>query len=75
MKNKKMVEHPQHYNSGNFEVIDVIEDWGLGFNDGNAIKYIGRHKHKGNPIQDIKKAIWYLERHLQNLKMRTKDET
>lgn len=40
---------------------------GLGFNDGNAVKYIARHAHKGNPIQDIKKAIWYLQRHLKNL--------
>ena len=65
---KEMVEHPVHYNKGQYEVIDVIEDWGLGFNDGNAIKYVGRHRYKGNAIQDIEKAIWYLQRHLKNLK-------
>ena len=31
------VNHPNHYNKGKFEVIDVIEDWGLGFNLGNAV--------------------------------------
>ena len=63
-----MVDNPKHYNTGNVEVIDAIESWKLGFNDGNAIKYIARHKHKKNPIQDIEKAIWYLNRHLTNLK-------
>ena len=58
------VQHPQHYNQGKFEVIDVIEDWKLGFNDGNAIKYIGRHRSKGTPKQDLEKAFWYLTREL-----------
>ncbi|NRH21582.1 DUF3310 domain-containing protein [Candidatus Gracilibacteria bacterium] len=58
------VMHPQHYNEGKYEVIDVIEDWKLGFNDGNAVKYIGRHKSKGNPIADLKKALWYVAREL-----------
>jgi len=44
-------------------VIDVIEDWRLGFHTGNAIKYIARHAHKESPMQDIDKAIWYLQRH------------
>ena len=64
---KEKVNSPTHYNTGRIEVIDAIEDWNLGFNDGNAIKYIARHKHKGNAIQDIKKAIWYLERHVKIL--------
>ncbi len=61
---KELVDHPKHYNVGKIEVIDAIEDWNLGFNDGNAVKYIARHQHKSNPIEDIKKAIWYLNRHL-----------
>lgn len=61
------VNHPKHYNTGDIEIIDAIEAWDLGFNDGNAVKYIARHQHKLNPIEDIKKAIWYLQRHLQNL--------
>ena len=56
------VNHPQHYNTGKIEVIDAIEDWKLGFNDGNAVKYIARHAHKGTALQDIDKAIWYLHR-------------
>ncbi|ACE81985.1 hypothetical protein ST39-O_gp03 [Clostridium phage phiCP39-O] len=60
--NKDMVNHPNHYNKGKYEVIDVIEDWGLGFSLGNAIKYIARCEHKGNKKQDLEKAIFYIER-------------
>ena len=66
--NEEKVDHPSHYNSGKIEAIDAIEDWNLGFHDGNALKYIARHKHKQNPCEDIEKAIWYLERHLEILK-------
>ena len=58
------VNHPLHYNQGSIETIDVIEDWDLGFHCGNAVKYITRHKHKQKSAEDIKKAIWYLERYL-----------
>ena len=61
------VNHPNHYNKGKFEVIDVIEDWGLGFNLGNAVKYIGRCEHKGNKKQDLEKALWYIKRELENI--------
>ena len=60
------VNNPTHYNIGTIEVITVIEDWKLNFNLGNAIKYIGRCEHKNNKKEDIKKAIWYLERELKN---------
>ena len=56
------VDHPDHYNQGQYEVIDVIEDWNLGFAAGNAVKYIARHKHKGKPVEDLKKARWYVDR-------------
>jgi hypothetical protein len=65
--NKDVVNHPSHYNQGKFEVIDVIEDWNLGFNLGNCIKYIGRAGHKDDIIQDLKKAKWYLEREIKRL--------
>lgn len=58
------VYHPPHYNHGNFEVIDVIEDWNLDFHLGNAVKYIARAEHKGKFEEDIKKAIWYLQRRI-----------
>lgn len=62
---KELVNHPSHYNKGKYEVIDVIEDWGLGFSLGNAIKYIARCEHKGNKKQDLEKAIFYLKRELE----------
>jgi hypothetical protein len=55
------VDHPAHYNQGQIEVIAVIEDWKLGFHEGNALKYLARYKHKGG-IEDLKKARWYLDR-------------
>ena len=58
------VNSPSHYNQGKYEVIDVIEDWDLDFHLANAIKYIARAEHKGNFEEDIKKAIWYLNRKL-----------
>ena len=63
-----LVDHPAHYNHGEYEVIDIIEDWKLDFHCGNAIKYISRHKYKGQPRKDIEKAIWYLKRYLENIK-------
>lgn len=60
------VNHPVHYNAGNIEVIDAIEDWKLGFHDGNVVKYVARHKHK-NGIEDLKKARWYLNRLIQKM--------
>lgn len=62
------VNHPTHYNMGRFEVIDVIEDWALGFNLGNAIKYIGRCEHKDGKLQDLQKAAWYLNREIEALR-------
>ena len=59
---KEMVDHPDHYNQGKIEVIDAIEDWDLNFNEGNVVKYVARHRHKINPLEDLKKAKWYLER-------------
>lgn len=61
------INHPAHYKSGGMEVIDVIEAFGLGFHLGNATKYILRAGRKtADHTEDIKKAIWYLGRHLQN---------
>lgn len=59
------VNHPSHYNSGDIEVIDAIEDWNLDFCLGNAVKYIARADHKGKPVEDLEKAIWYLEREVE----------
>lgn len=59
------VDHPYHYNFGTIEAIDVIEDWNLGFNLGNAVKYIARCDHKGSSIEDLEKAAWYLQREIE----------
>lgn len=56
------MKHEAHYNKGQFEVIDVIEDWDLNFNLGNAVKYIARCNHKGTKKEDLQKAINYLRR-------------
>ncbi len=56
------VNHPPHYKGKKFESIDIIEDFDLGFHLGNAIKYILRAGKKGDRVEDIRKAIWYLER-------------
>lgn len=66
MKEKETVDHPDHYNKG-IEVIDFIESWDMDFNTGNAVKYISRHKYKNDPIEDLKKAKWYIDRLIQNL--------
>jgi Protein of unknwon function (DUF3310). len=57
------VNHPSHYTSGKFEVIDIIHDQKLGYNLGNALKYICRagKKNEDKYIEDLQKAIWYLE--------------
>mgnify|MGYP003644023375 CR=1 FL=1 len=61
------ITHPDHYNTGRYETIDVIEDWGLDFHCGNALKYISRHKYKNDPRGDIEKAIWYLQRYMETI--------
>ena len=59
----EMVDHPKHYQSKHgVEVIDIIEEFGLGFHLGNVIKYVLRAGHKSNELEDLEKAKWYLER-------------
>lgn len=57
-----VVNHPLHYTTGKIETIDVITDWDLNYCEGNVIKYLSRYKHKGEPLQDLKKAAWYLQK-------------
>ena len=64
IQDREMVNHPDHYQGKKMEVIDVIEDYDLGFSLGNAIKYILRADAKGNRKQDLKKAIWYIQREI-----------
>lgn len=72
MENKKeWVNHPTHYQSKNgMEVIDVIDNFELNFNLGNAVKYILRCGKKDNDIQELNKAIWYINHEIE---LRTKN--
>lgn len=61
------VDHPAHYTQGGIETIQVIEAWGLGYNLGNAVKYISRagKKDPEKTVEDLKKARWYLDREIK----------
>ena len=59
------VDHPAHYGGDNpMEVIKVIEHYGLGFHLGNVVKYVLRAGSKGDPVTDLRKARWYLDREI-----------
>ena len=58
---------PQHYNNGQaYDVIDIVKDYNLNFNEGNALKYIVRARHKGQHLDDLRKAIDYLQREIKH---------
>jgi hypothetical protein len=61
------VNHPPHYKVGGIETIDFIEAKKLNYNLGNVIKYITRADHKGSRNEDLKKALWYLNREVSKL--------
>ena len=62
------VNHPKHYTThpSGIECIDVTEH--MGFNLGNAVKYIWRCDLKKDAIEDLEKSIWYVEREIQRRK-------
>jgi len=62
-----MVNHPPHYTVGGVETIDFIEAKELGYNLGNAVKYITRADHKGDKHEDLCKARWYINREIAKL--------
>ena len=66
------INHPAHYRAGGIETIDFIEAKDLNYRLGNAVKYITRAKHKGNQLEDLKKAQWYLNREIDKLTGETK---
>ncbi len=70
--NNKAVDHPSYYGGDNnpYEAIKVIEAWDLGFCLGNTVKYISRagKKNPEKEIEDLEKAAWYLNRHIEGLK-------
>ena len=61
------VNSPSHYMHGKKETIDVIRDCMEGdeyhgYLKGNVLKYVSRYKFKGEPLEDLQKASWYLNR-------------
>ena len=64
------VNYPSHYTDGNIEVMDFIEDKQLNFAKGNVIKYVSRagKKDPNKELEDLKKAMWYLNREIERLK-------
>jgi hypothetical protein len=62
-----MVNHPPHYKAGGIETIDFIEAKNLGYNLGNVVKYVSRADLKGNKLEDLQKARWYLDRAIANI--------
>lgn len=65
---KDMVNHPSHYNMTKYEVIEVLDEW---FPDDpliwQVVKYLVRAKYKGNELEDLKKAQFYLNRKINKL--------
>lgn len=62
-----VINHPSHYTRGKIEVIDFIEDQQLPYHLGNVIKYIARAGYKGDKLEDLKKARWYLDRYIKGV--------
>ena len=69
---KDMVNSPAHYANGEIECIDYLKDnmpraAYLGYLEGNCKKYLHRCHYKGKPLEDLKKAVWYLDRLTQEV--------
>jgi len=64
-----MISNPPHYTAGGIDVIDFIEAKGLGYHLGNVIKYVTRAGMKGNKLEDLRKAQWYIDRAIDNLEL------
>ena len=67
-----MVNHPSHYADGAIECIEAIEasltrEAFLGYCKGNSVKYLWRWEKKINPVEDLKKARWYLNKMIEVL--------
>ena len=72
------VNHPKHYGGeGNlYEAIKVIDAWDLGFSLGNTVKYISRAGKKGKDkeLEDLRKALWYLQHHIKTLEEKNRNQ-
>ena len=71
-KQPDMVNSPAHYGNGSIECIEYIEDFltteeFIGYLRGNIAKYLHRWRWKGKPMEDLKKARWYLDKLIQEV--------
>lgn len=64
-----MIAQPPHYVQfgETYEPINVIEAWRLGYRLGNVLKYIARREMKGDALENLRKARWYLDREIATL--------
>ena len=73
-----MVNQPPHYNSSEIECIDVsraaTENGYEYYLQGVILKYLWRYRHKGKPIEDLKKAEWYLKRLISVMQNKNTEE-
>jgi hypothetical protein len=70
------VDHPAHYGGEDnpYEAIKVVEAWDLDFYLGNVIKYVSRAGKKGDQLEDLKKARWYLDRKIARMEAATNEQ-
>jgi len=66
------IEKPHHYRQGSIEAIDYMKDsmdslMYMGYLEGAVKKYIHRYRYKGTPVEDLKKADWYLNRLIEEM--------
>ncbi len=75
-KDSSSINHPRYYNTGKIEVIDFLEDQNLPFHLANAVKYICRagKKEPRKTAEDLKKAVWYINRYINLVLDTTKPE-
>ena len=67
-----IINKPDHYNKNSkgeqaIETYKYIESWDMSYAEGNIIKYVTRYKYKKLPLEDLKKARWYLDEIIKGL--------
>jgi len=72
MPENDSVNHPSHYTNGNVECIDAIRSsmnfyLFCGYLQGNIMKYVWRYRLKEHPVEDLKKARWYIDKLIETL--------
>ena len=75
-----MVGSPKHYNTGNIECIEAIEESMSsvafkGYLKGNCMKYLWRYDYKGKQVEDLQKAQWYLAKLLNVVVFENEEDT